>query len=400
MTAVPTINYYQIKTTSSPVATPQLKFTPSPGGILLTASPTPTPLPMTSSTPAPLATETEIIATPTPAEHTLDPVLGKIDYVSLTIVPSVLHVDSVLPNGNRFFYLGTVWKTQESWNPNTIFTYNTQTGKSSWLTTSVYGDQGFICCLDASAEWLAWLTNLPDGSRWKVFAKNLMTGREILVDQQEDTRTVTFLGTDLAISDHRLVWSSIRKAADGSNKSVVTLIDLSTGEKKNLAEVNEPEEGLGLVDIDGDRVVWSKGSSTGGINKANVYLFDLSQEKLFQVTDDDISSGPTINGDWMAWRQGFGETGPIVIYNLKTGERFRLTVNGDFLRMGDGLLMWWTYLTPFTYVYDLQKNILDTAFNDGHFYPPHYISGHTIAAATAPNDNAGHNLIEVHVYQP
>ena len=180
---------------------------------------------------------------------------------------------------------------------------------------------------------------------------------------------------------------------------MVTLFDLSTREKRVLAEVAAPES-FTVVDIDGDRVVWNKAGGPEGKPRPNVYLYDLSSGKLTQITDNDQSHQPQIHGDWMVWREGFDQVGPIVVYNLKTGELRRLAVQGDYPKMGDGLVLFRTYKHPDDMVYDIERNTLSGAFDTDEFltFLPLYVEGRTIAAATNPDPKTGKNSIEIHTY--
>ena len=193
--------------------------------------------------------------------------------------------------------------------------------------------------MTASQEWLSWETYYENGSGWQLFARNLTTGKEILVDRQEDTHYNSLRGPYPAISGSQLVWSTIRKNATGEMKGTVMLIDLDKGDKRILVE--DPSYFYGYVGIDNGQVVWSKSQFSS--NEVNVFLHDLKSGKTTRLTDDDRSFQPQIRGDWVVWRHGFGQIGPISILNLKTSERIRLVAEGDFLRMGDGMVLWWTY---------------------------------------------------------
>ena len=119
-------------------------------------------------------------------------------------------------------------------------------------------------------------------------------------------------------------------------------------------------EAAGFVDIQGDQVVWSKGSTAGGTKQADVYMYDLASQRMAQLSHDGQSGQPTIGGDLVPWRQGFGDMGPIVFYNWKTGEETVLSESGEFPRLGDGLACWEHYSGGVRSVlYDLNRNIAD-----------------------------------------
>jgi len=111
---------------------------------------------------------------------------------------------------------------------------------------------------------------------------------------------------------------------------------------------------------------------------------DWKNLDFMELSDDDQSHQPVIKGDWVAWRTGFDDTGPIVVYNRRTGERTTLPVKGDYLRMGDGLLLWWTYTSPFSYLYDLQKHIAVSFDKEDDFSDTVvYISGRKVAVTSS-----------------
>ncbi len=193
-----------------------------------------------------------------------------------------------------------------------IYAQNLKTGETTLVTTSPYGGDGRLCCMRASENWLTWLTNRSNGSGWLVVAKHLPDGQEIILDRDEDTGVKTLRGPEPNISGDQVVWISPRKSSDGAVKTYLFLFNLSTGEKRALAEATMPES-LVYVDIDGQWVVWSKGSSAGGVQKSNVYLLNLTTSEKIQLSEDDQSQQPVIKGDWIAWRTGFGDTGPIVV---------------------------------------------------------------------------------------
>jgi hypothetical protein len=312
----------------------------------------------------------------------------------LTYTPSMPHVNAGFYDGELLYVLGSAWKSKSSWFPDSIFAYNFKTGVTSLVTSSVLGQKGVVGTLAASQEWLSWDTHYENGSGWQLFARNLKTGKEILVDRQEDTNYNSLRGPYTSISGSLLVWSTVRKNAAGEMKGTVMLIDLDKGVKRILIE--DPSYFFGFVGIDNGQVVWSKGQFDS--DEVNVYLHDLKTGKTTQLTDDDRSYQPQIRGDWVVWRHGFGQIGPISILNLKSGERIRLNTEGDFLRIGDGLVLWWTYLKTNAYVYDLRKNILYPVFDSYDFQPPLYIYGRSIVAETVPEQGTAKNQLIVQLF--
>lgn len=343
--------------------------------------------------------------TPT-AQHTtptFTPTIGQLAFTSTTITPAIPSIIQAYADGDRLFFIAQDWKSIDPPQMNSVSIYlqNLATGETTFLSSSPYGGDGRICCLRPSENWLTWLTNKSNGSGWLLVAKRLPDGQEIILDRDVDTGVSTLRGPFTALSGDQFVWVSPRKLSDGSVKTYLVLANLSTGERRTLAEATMPES-LVYVNIDEQWVVWSKGSSAGGVLKSNVYLYNLVSGKLTQLSEDDKSHQPVIKDNWIAWRTGFGDTGPIVVYNRRTGEHTTLPIKGDFLRMGDGLLMWWTYSNPFTYVYDLNNHTIDDPENKNHqFDSPIFISGRKVAmVSSSPDPKTLKTGIEIRTYLP
>lgn len=187
-----------------------------------------------------------------------------------------------------------------------------------------------------------------------MYARNLDTGKEVVVDKQEDANVRTMpRGPYLAIWGDKVVWSSLRATKEGKIISVIMVEDLATRVRKVIARSTWPEA-MGYVDLYEDEVVWSKGSLVNGKPKANVFSYNLSSGELKQVTHDNVSGQPQIWGKWLVWRQGFDDHGPIIIENRRSGQRHKLSMIGRWPRLGENLLLFSYYDT--NYVYELDKN--------------------------------------------
>jgi len=325
-------------------------------------------------------------------------VKAPLKYQSVLVKTNYTRVGETLVHQEKLFFVGRLHPSAAHTLPNAIFEHNLKTGKTKLLTLSIHREKGVVCCLDASDHWLVWLTYLePVGDLWRVYAKNLLTGREIVVDKQEDANVRTMpRGPYLAVWEDKIVWTSLRAGKDGTIKSFVMLDDLSSNKKEVIAEATWPEA-MGYVDIYKNDVVWSKGSLINGKSKANVYSYNLSSGKLTQVTNDDISGQPQIWGKYLVWRQGFGDYGPIIVENRENDRRYRLSTRGRWLRLGENLML---FDEPYgvEYAYDVDKNIAQRLPSLGSSIFQRSIS-FIVARQSSENPIYYHGVIEVRTYE-
>ncbi|MEA3310129.1 MAG: hypothetical protein U9Q70_11555 [Chloroflexota bacterium] len=295
-----------------------------------------------------------------PREKSVIPTPGALSYTAVLTIESPIKrpLTVVLDNG-RLFITGNR-------NPGEYFgeilMYDLDTGELTSVASSTYGPQGCMTDIDVSGEWLVWQTHSGWGTDWILYAKNLATGEEILVDSAEQAGATSPRGAYVAVSGDTLVWATIRKVGDGPIQSNVMAYDLTRHQTHVIASARMPDN-VGNVDIDGERVVWGRGSTAGGVKQANVFMYNLATQAYTQLSYDGRSGQPRIQGDYVAWRQGFGDMGPIVIYNWKTDEGIKLSRPsewGEFPRLGDGLVCWERYTGDVRSVlYNMERNIVD-----------------------------------------
>ncbi len=352
-----------------PTSEKEVTFVPSPTLPAPTdtlPSPLPSKMPSTTPSPSPSATASSGFPTPLatatrpPTYPTRFPIEAPLKYRSILVETGYTRVGETLVHGKKLFFTGRIHPSAAHSLPNAIFEHDLKSGKTKLLTLSVHGEKGVVCCLDASDHWLAWMTYLEWGGLWRVYAKNLDTGKEVVVDKLEDVDAKAMpRGTNFAIWGNNIVWTPVRDTKEGKIVSEVVVENLAKGEKKVIAKSAWPEA-MKYVDIYKNYVVWSKGSQADGKPRANVYLYDLSSGQTVQLTKDDISWWPRIYGKYIVWRQGFYDYGPIVIEKREeTGYRYRLSMKGRWLRLGDGLLL---FIGPdgTEYVYDLDQNTIQS----------------------------------------
>jgi len=274
----------------------------------------------------------------------------------LTIESPVEYAGPVL-EGDRLFITGS----RRDGYLGEILMYDLNTGVMTSVASSIYGPQGTMTDIDVSGEWLVWQTHSGWGVDWILYARNTATGEEILIDSAEQAGVPVPRGAYAAVSGDTLVWAALRKESDDF-VSYVKAYDLTLHRISVITSAIMPDN-VGYVDIDGERVVWSRGSTAGGVNQANVFMYNLATQEYTQLSYDGRSGQPRIQGDYVTWRQGFGDIGPIVIYNWKTDEGINLSRPsewGGFLCLGDGLVCFQRYMGDVSFfLYDVERNIVD-----------------------------------------
>ena len=228
------------RSTSATTGTKDLSVPASTETPIRTLPPeTPTPGPTYPSTtyvpsaqpPVPFATST------LPATYpVVSPVRVQMKYKSFLVKTKYTRVSDTLVHKSRLFFTGRLHPSALHTLPNAIFERDLNSGKTKLLTTSVHGDMGVISCPDASDHWIAWLTYLePVGDLWRVYAKNIDTGEEVVIDKQEDAGvSTTPHGPYLAIWGDKVVWTSLRATKEDKIISVVMVEDLGTRVRKGV----------------------------------------------------------------------------------------------------------------------------------------------------------------------
>lgn len=356
--------------TRSPTSIPSPTFAPSP-----TVTSTPTPAPSPTPVSSPTATPGVLKVVPTPG-HLDFSVQGVFEIGSYTIAGLQLHQGGVFWEGRPLNSSGRARKDL----PYSIYRLDLDSGENTVVATSVYTSGGIICYTDVSDRWLTWITLSDEwtGSDWLLCAKDLTTGEEMVLDSFREAGKVNRPrpGPYPALSGSTFAWSSLYATDDdGPLTTHLWVRDLDSGQQITPTSATEPEA-VGFVDVDGQRVVWSRGSMAGGKSSADVFMYDLETQQTVQLSDDGRSGQPRIYGDTVVWRRGFGDTGPIVIHDLASGETISLREVGGAPDVGDGLVSWRRWTGKFkVYLYDIASNTFQGIVpmpREGH--PKHYKS--------------------------
>ncbi|MCS5695733.1 hypothetical protein [Desulfofundulus thermocisternus] len=174
-------------------------------------------------------------------------------------------------------------------------------------------------------RYVAWVEK--NKVRWKLCLLNKKAKSIKIIDQG---KYFTEAGTDypsVALYNGILVYNVSFKDKTKVMLSQIVAQDLNTGRKMILGEVTGTEQYLGPPSIHEDNVVWHCGEWTKEM-KAEVYLYNLTDHKIQQLSHDTPAITPTIWGKYVVWStysSKVPETKNIVLYNLATGTRTFLT---------------------------------------------------------------------------
>ena len=279
----------------------------------------------------------------------------KLTYQTTVIKIDAVDIGSSILHGSELFFTGRS-APSPSGIANKLYVYNLETDNLDLIATSHHGDDGGICCIEVSDNWLGWSSYFSWGGGWRIYLQNRQTGETSIFAAEDDTNVKTGIAF-ASISGDKLVWSKYRKQEDGKVHSSVLLYDLTSDQQRVLAEAAWPEM-VTNANIDGNWVVWTKENIGKKSKSADIYLYDLTQDKLKRITTNGRSRQARIRGKYIAWREGFQDEGPIVIYNLATDKRYRLTARGYGVQLGDELLSWLN-TDGKERIYDFRSNTVD-----------------------------------------
>jgi hypothetical protein len=175
-----------------------------------------------------------------------------------------------------------------------------------------------------SGGWLVYDTDAPQ-DRWQLFARNVVTGRAILLDSpQMEGQPSRFLHAN---SDGRtVVWQSWTRM-HGQTVSVIRSYSLVTGRRQLLLSGGMGTDYFyGDPQIAGTHLIFVR--EPGSNQTSQLFLEDLATRHVRALTPRGQWNGePFISGNIVAWMHGsltVGHTHGLVVANLATGRRVAL----------------------------------------------------------------------------
>lgn len=104
--------------------------------------------------------------------------------------------------------------------------------------------------------------------------------------------------------------------------SAIELLNLNTGKRITVKEINGLKQYLGRPSIYDKFLVFYRGEWTDKM-QAEVYLYDIENEDLRKISGSRMAVQPSIWGKYVAWSAYSAnqpETKNVVLYDMETGE--------------------------------------------------------------------------------
>jgi beta propeller repeat protein len=219
-------------------------------------------------------------------------------------------------------------------------TGTTTAGKEIWLASG----PRLVISTKFSDDKVTWYETASNG----LHVYDLKAGKEASVPQGIGTNS------NIIVSGNRMVWTGM----DGSIK----LYDFISGVKTDISdEGNDPY-------IGGNYVAYVKNG---------IYLYDVGtkQEKVIvPVASDEYCSSPIVNGDHIVWSKQTGTGGSYVsdtyLYDIATGQTTKLSTGGKAgVEDISGDVVVWSELQGI-FMYDLKTQKMTHVTQDGKANSP------------------------------
>jgi len=171
--------------------------------------------------------------------------------------------------------------------------------------------------------WLIYETYSP-GDRWTLFARNVVSGRHILLDSTRQEGTPSRFVN--AGSDGRtVVWQGLKRMG-GTVVSAIRSYSLLTGQRRLLISGGTGQEYFyGSPGVSGDRLVYERALPDG---TAQLFLEIMATGRTRALTPlHQLNGEAAISGNVVVWVHGslaIGDSHGSVVLNLANGHRLAL----------------------------------------------------------------------------
>ncbi|MGC1376985.1 MAG: hypothetical protein WA821_12210 [Anaerolineales bacterium] len=222
-----------------------------------------------------------------------------------------------------------------------------------------------------SGKWLIFAdTDTPGISNtWMLRALNLEDGSERRVMENENnlSAVAALPYFNMYADGDWLVWNL---NAPGSSQNTISMLNLATGEKRELPREEDGAFWSSLAFSAGQAIVEKDFDEQHG-SKTDIYMLDPATGKTRPLSTDGENAMPLFAYPWVVWKTGFrnGWQREMAVYNLQTQKRQAVFVTGepDSDPRMDGARIYWTGVSfpsdgPIVsiYVFDILKNTTST----------------------------------------
>ncbi|MDY0129278.1 MAG: PKD domain-containing protein [Methanosarcina vacuolata] len=128
------------------------------------------------------------------------------------------------------------------------------------------------------------------------------------------------------IYGNSIVWLVHDCTCDMGSSDTIFLYNLSTKETNDFLVYAGYMEGLGCPHIYNDRIVYVRYIYSMSL-ECNIYMYNLSTHKEYQITTSGSASDPAIYGDRIVWQDRRNGNADIYMYDLSTSRETQITTD-------------------------------------------------------------------------
>lgn len=226
------------------------------------------------------------------------------------------------------------------------YLFNIEDGSAQEVINVTSPDQ-YIKTIATNDKWLIWV---EDGQKneggksteanWASYAKNLNTGKIIIVDQyndQIDPGSKAFYQQveplEFSIYGDYVVYDNYCLIENGLTAQAIILFDLAKKEKK-IIDLNKDyaDNFYSHPKIAANYITWSQSQLDPAAysEKGTSYLYNIQEKKKMKIADSDEILWPNICGDYIIARckpNGQNENSSLVLYKINANDTWKTVVS-------------------------------------------------------------------------
>jgi hypothetical protein len=205
-----------------------------------------------------------------------------------------------------------------------------------------------------------------DAEIWQIRAVNLsnLSERLILDDNQGKNNIESF---NISADGNWVIWtiSTFIDNQPKADESFISMLNLNTGEKREVKRTKVNGSVWSVISLSGEQAVVEQDFDEDHGSGCNLYLLNISNGNMQDLSTDGNSSMPQFVYPWVMWksvsRYDFADN--FVIYNLQTSQKLLIPMAGSDNtdpKMDSTRIYWGGWTAPngtlSIYVFDILKN--------------------------------------------